>query len=91
MDRSLKVKALDCGSRECGFESRRSTQMFGLTDKQLEAAEAWIQKHSEEHDMYCGAIGGRWSYVITPTGLGTILVVQCACGAEEDVTDYDDW
>lgn len=65
--------------------------MFGINELEIEAAEAWIKKHSEEHDMYCGAIGGRWTYKITPTSLGTILVVQCACGAEEDVTDYGNW
>lgn len=38
-----------------------------------------------------GAIGGRVTYHLTPTGIGTVVKVTCACGAEEDLTNYDLW
>ncbi len=38
------------------------------------------------------AIGGRWSYTFTPTGVGTVVKVTCGiCGAYHDVTDYESW
>ena len=43
------------------------------------------------HNTVYGAIGGRWTYKLTPTGLGTIIVVQCICGEEENVTDFNSW
>ena len=53
----------------------------------------WI----DEHDKTCkfadpmkgGAIGGRLTYSFTPTSLGTITTVKCACGEKCDLTDYD--
>lgn len=38
-----------------------------------------------------GAIGGRISFTLTPTGLGDIIVAQCACGEKIDLSDYDEW
>ena len=68
--------------------------MFELNNKENKAINAWIEKHREEHKMHpdaCGAIGGRWTYKFTPTGLGIIIIIQCTCGAEENVTDFDSW
>jgi len=68
--------------------------MFSLSEEEEKAAKAWIEKHREEHKMGpfdCGAIGGRWTYKFTPTGLGPIIIVQCICGEEENVTDFDSW
>ena len=41
--------------------------------------------------MNQGAIGGRLSYRFTPTGLGEIVVVTCACGEEVDLSFSEDW
>lgn len=38
-----------------------------------------------------GTIGGKLSYQFTPTGLGVIVIVKCACGEEMDLTDYNKW
>lgn len=50
----------------------------------------------EEHKKFCkikstGAIGGRYTYSFTPTGLGVISTVKCACGEEFDSTNYEKW
>lgn len=38
---------------------------------------------------YTGAIGGQFTYSITPTSIGTIVVVEDAVTGEElDITDY---
>lgn len=38
-----------------------------------------------------GAIGGRVSFRFTITGVGVIVVVECACGDKKDLTNYDLW
>jgi len=61
---------------------------FELSNKEQARAQAWIEKHSKEHAMeYTGVIGGRWTYAFTPTSIGTMAVVRCTCGAEEDIGD----
>lgn len=40
---------------------------------------------------YYGAIGGALTYSFTPTTLGVVIKVKCACGKEIDVTDYEGW
>lgn len=41
--------------------------------------------------MKQGAIGGRMTFSFTPTSLGLIAKVKCACGAELDLTHSEDW
>lgn len=67
--------------------------IFEVHKKETEKLADWIA----EHDEICrfadgrnqGAIGGRLTYCFTPTSIGTILNVSCACEASIDVTDYD--
>lgn len=42
-------------------------------------------------DSYAGAIGGNFTYEVTPTSLGDIFKVSCGCGQEIDLTDYESW
>jgi len=58
-----------------------------------------LQDWKEEHNKTCpfadpmkqGAIGGRFTYCFTPTGLGCIKTIKCACGEEFDLTHSEDW
>lgn len=38
-----------------------------------------------------GAIGGQYTYSFTNTTIGTVAKVRCACGAEIDLSDYENW
>jgi len=40
---------------------------------------------------YYGAIGGSMTWSFTPTGIGVVVKVKHASGAELDLTDYDEW
>jgi hypothetical protein len=55
--------------------------------------EEWISTHRCQFTKpgSTGAIGGRLTYMFTPTGLGCISIVRCACGGEIDCTNYDKW
>ena len=78
--------------------------MFELNNKEKERFDAWKELHDQEcpfsrvnmeKNVYqiC-AIGGRFSYIFTPTGLGTTIEVECACKKGDykiDLTDYDVW
>lgn len=55
----------------------------------------WIAEHDKTckfaDPAKCGASGGRLTYSFTPTSLGLIQKVRCACEAEVDLTDYESW
>lgn len=71
--------------------------MFDPTFKQQTQAREFMDNHecSLENDQFggkkIGAIGGRWTWSFTPTSIGLIVKIKCACGAEEDLTDCSDW
>ena len=65
---------------------------FKLNEKDSEKIKTWFEEHSCEFSRqgaYLGAIGGRITYLFTPTSLGTVVKVRCACGEEIDITEYD--
>ena len=72
---------------------------FKVSEEQKEKIEQWYANHmpkckyfdSEFNAQYVGAIGGELSYTFTPTGLGAMLVVRCACGEEFNATDFSLW
>jgi len=67
-----------------------------LTIQEHSQIEGWNKKHDracpflkkEPHDKYTsefspyGTIGGGRTYCLTPTSIGTIITVRCACGEE---------
>ena len=69
--------------------------MFELDDKQINELQEWREEHDRKCKFSkpdsCGAIGGRFTYCFTPTGLGVLTSVRCACGAEVNLTDTNDW
>lgn len=55
----------------------------------------WLNEHDKTcryaHARAQGAIGGRLTFSVTPTNIGWVVKVRCACEAEVDLTDYDSW
>lgn len=68
---------------------------FHISKEDAEKIRTWINKHDLtckfSDPMSCGAIGGRFTYQFTPTGLGMITSIVCACNEEFNFTDYDYW
>ena len=70
---------------------------FETGRKNEEKLNAWLQTHVLDCEYWqfddMGRLplnaGGSISYSFTPTTHGLIIKVQCACGAEHDITDYD--
>jgi hypothetical protein len=66
-------------------------RIFELTDEEEELIDEWRREHECPYKYHDGAIGGRISYVFTPTGIGVVMGAECACGSKIDVTNYEDW
>ena len=73
---------------------------FELTKEQSNLVKQWQASHdcklrTDEYgiknEIYVGPIGGSTEYIFIPTSIGNICKVRCTCGAELDLTDYEDW
>lgn len=62
---------------------------FQLSQEQYDKYVAW--REAKPSEIYVGAIGGGYSFVFIPTGLGIMVRVTCADGTELDLTDWDNW
>lgn len=62
---------------------------FELDESQEEILQEWLSEHDCDADA--GSIGGRLSYVFTPTGLGDLVEVRCLCGGKISLTNSDNW
>lgn len=67
--------------------------MFKIYDQEKKLMDGWLEEHDKDCEFSdptkCGAIGGRLTFRFTPTSLGCITTVTCACGEECDLTNYD--
>ena len=65
---------------------------FTITDEQEAMIKEWQANHECKFrdarfgGRYVGAVGGADTYQFTPTGIGTVKSVKCACGARFDFT-----
>ena len=58
---------------------------FPISEEENRKIVEWQQKHIQEKhngNGYAGAIGGRFSYIFTPTGIGIFGSCRCICGEE---------
>ena len=69
---------------------------FKLSEQQVKKVEEWANsktghectlKPNEYSRKYCGAVGGHLTYCVTPTSIGSIIIVKCSCGQELDISD----
>lgn len=64
---------------------------FALTEKEMKKFKLWDKKHNCKFTRNSGAIGGALTFSFTPTSIGDIHRVECACKEVLDLTDYSDW
>lgn len=62
--------------------------MFSLNEEQKLKFLEWVKTLPAEPPT---AIGGAFTYMFTPTGLGVIVKVRYYNGSEVDLTSYEDW
>jgi hypothetical protein len=67
-------------------------RVFLLSVEVYDKMGVFVNEHDIKHaGQGSGAVGGRYTFEFTPTSLGTIQKVLCACGESCDVTDYESW
>lgn len=68
---------------------------FSFSPIQRERLLDWKKEQDKIYEssaMYAGAIGGRYTYSFTPTGLGLIITVTNNITKDQiDLTNYEDW
>ncbi len=57
---------------------------FTLTDEQEEKFNKWRKERT-----LTSTIGGAYTFCFTPTGVGTIITINCADDTELNLTDYN--
>ncbi len=62
---------------------------FELNDTDEKRLKKWLELHRDK--FHSGAKDALISYRFTPTGIGTVIVVECRCGEEFDLTRYEEW
>lgn len=72
------------------LKNYRDSKVFKLDKEETEAAYEFYKVHKECCNP--STIGGNFSYIITPIGLGNCVTIRCnACGEEEDITNVENW
>ena len=63
---------------------------FTLNYEQLTQIEEFRKKH--KHENQNSTIGGKLSFIFTPTSIGVITDIKCnACNEIKDITNYNNW
>jgi len=64
---------------------------FELDPEEIINFEGWSVEQKKKNPAMAAA-GERWTFMFTPTGLGTIKTVKDECTDEElDLTDWKKW
>lgn len=71
----------------------KDSPVFELhTLKEYKQIQAFKEKHKNCIRKNPTTIGGGFSYIFTPTGIGTAVSIKCnVCNEVENCTDYDCW
>ena len=74
----------------------RKNVSFMIEPNELEKIQTWKKEHDTNvHNnpkQYHGTIGGGYSYIFYPTGIGTCITVKCNnCGEEFTIRDGSDF
>ena len=72
--------------------SKRERYTWSLDDKQIAAFEAWRDEIWRTDKRHPGVSGGTFTFKITGTTIGTIIVADYRSGEKTlDLTDYNSW
>ena len=75
-------------------EREKNTITFTIEANCVEQINKWIEQHEKEKhngSSYAGTIGGRYTYELTPTSIGTFGRIKCSCGDYFVFDDGSEW
>lgn len=61
---------------------------FKLTKEQKKKFLKW---KASKGTIYCGLVGGCYTFSFTSTGIGMIVEVSCSDGTKLDLTEYENF
>ena len=64
---------------------------FELSEKEEKKLNDWKEKHNMKCKLKKKRKLRTLTYCFTPTGIGSIIVVQCSCGKIKNITCEEDW
>ena len=72
---------------------KNQPMIFKIEGKELETFKKWDEEHKKKCKAYKKdvAIGGRLSFIFTPTSVGDAIVAKCICGKKVNITDINSW
>ncbi len=80
------------GNMQHPVDSRIQRLVFQASETEHQTYVAWYREHEKTCQGSTGAIGGKYTFSFTPTGLGDVVKVSCGlCGEVKDCTDFDQW
>jgi len=68
--------------------------VFVINGDQKEKFNEFVKTHKckyTSNPLNAGAISSNFGFFFRPTSLGMVTKVKCNCGAEEDITDAENW
>ena len=62
-----------------------------LKDQFPELGKFYKHKCTINKIRYQPSIGGKYTFQFIPTGIGTCILIKCACGKEIDLSHVERW
>lgn len=73
-----------------GLKPEEQAYSFGVSKEDSLKIKEWIASHDPH--LRSSTFGGAFTYLFTPTSIGTISTVRCdGCGGEFDFSHTDEW
>lgn len=69
---------------ECNRLRELNKRGFPISEEEDKALNKWIKNHEKEHKGGHGCVGGKYTYIFTPTSIGTFGTIKCSCGESFD-------
>lgn len=64
---------------------------FIVTDEEIQKAKPKVEEHQKTCKPKPGTVGDCYSYICTPTGIGTFVSLKCPCGWMLMISDMDNF
>lgn len=79
-----KDNELTAMKEECNRLRESNRRGFPISEEEDKVLNEWIKNHEKKHKGEHGCVGGKYTYIFTPTSIGTFGTIKCSCGESFD-------
>ena len=79
-----KDNELTAMKEECNRLRESNRRGFPISEEEDKVLNEWIKNHEKEHKGGHGCVEGKYTYIFTPTSIGTFGTIKCSCGESFD-------